>query len=187
MFRAFEELIDQLLAESEESQQEWRRLILIALGSNASVIAEAIPRVKYLIGEHEPPPPLGPAERQNRFRLVFQTLIGVFATKEHPLVVFLDDLQWADTATLELLHSLFTYPESRHLLMIRAYRDNEVDSAHPLAQAFPLGQHQEEMSRVWQFKLGPLDPTRLGEFIADTLHRDPEEIAPLVRLVKREN
>src|SRR5271165_3104292 len=96
VFRAFEQLIDQLLAESEESQQEWRRQIMAAVGSNAGVIAEAVPRVQYLIGEQESPPPLDPAERQNRFRIVFQTLLGVLAGKEHPLVIFLDDLQWAD-------------------------------------------------------------------------------------------
>jgi predicted ATPase/transcriptional regulator with GAF, ATPase, and Fis domain len=184
MFRAFEQLIDQLLAESEESQQEWRRLILTAVDSNAGVIAEAVPRVQYLIGEQESPPPLGPAERQNRFRLVFQTLMGVFATKEHPLVLFLDDLQWADTATLQLLHALFTHPESRHLLIIGAYRDNEVDSTHPLTQTFRLDEHHEEMTRLVRLRLGTLDLMALGQFIADTLHWDPEEIAPLIHLVK---
>jgi len=184
IFRAFEQLIDQLLAESEESQREWRRQILTALGSNAGVIAEAVPRVQYLIGEQESPPPLGPAERQNRFRLVFQTLLGVVASKEHPLVMFLDDLQWADPATLHLLHALFTHPESRHLLIIGAYRDNEVDSSHPLAQMFLLDERHEGMTRLERLRLGPLDLRALGEFIEDTLHRDPEEIAPLARLVK---
>jgi predicted ATPase/transcriptional regulator with GAF, ATPase, and Fis domain len=183
IFQAFEQLIDQLLAEGEESQREWRRLILNALGSNAGVIAEAVPRVRYLIGEHEPPSTVGPAERKNRFRLVFQTLIGVFATKEHPLVIFLDDLQWADAATLELLEALFTHPESRYLLIIGAYRDNEVDSTHPLARTFPLDERLQEMSRLQRLTLGPLDLTALGQFIGDTLRRNPEEIAPLVRLI----
>jgi predicted ATPase/transcriptional regulator with GAF, ATPase, and Fis domain len=184
MFRAIEQLIDQLLAESEESQQEWRRQILTALGSNAGVIAEAVPRVQYLIGEQESPPPLGPAEGQNRFRLVFQTLLGVTARKEHPLVMFLDDLQWADPATLHLLHALLIHPESRHLLIIGAYRDNEVDSSHPLAQMFLLVERQEVMTRVERLRLAPLDLGALGQFIEDTLHRNPEEIAPLTRLVK---
>src|SRR5260370_39669829 len=113
IFCAFGELVDQLLAESEESQREWRRQILTALGSNAGVLAEAVPRVKYLIGEHEAPSPLDPTERENRFRLVFQTLLGAIATQEHPLVVFLDDLQCADPRTLHLLCSLLSHSE-RH-------------------------------------------------------------------------
>jgi predicted ATPase/transcriptional regulator with GAF, ATPase, and Fis domain len=184
IFRAFEELVDQLLAESEESQREWRRQILTALGSNAGVVAEAVPRVKYLIGEHEAPPPLGPTERENRFRLVFQTLLGVVATKVHPLVIFLDDLQWADPATLHLLDSLLTHSESRHLLIIGAYRDNEVDSDHPLARMFLLPEKNDGTSRIKQLELVPLDLGALEQFIHDTLHRDRTEIAPLARLVK---
>jgi predicted ATPase/transcriptional regulator with GAF, ATPase, and Fis domain len=184
IFRAFGELVDQLLAESEESQREWRRRILTALGSNAGVVAEAVPRVRYLIGEHEAPPPLDPTERENRFRLVFQTLLGVVATKEHPLVIFLDDLQWADPATLHLLDSLLTHSESRHLLIIGAYRDNEVDSAHPLTRMFLLPEQNDKTSRIKRLKLGPLDLGALEQFIHDTLHRDRTEIAPLARLVK---
>jgi predicted ATPase len=184
MFRAIDQLIDQLLAESEESQQKWRRQILTALGSNAGVIAEAVPRIQYLIGEQESPPPLGPAEGQNRFRLVFQTLLGVVARKEHPLVMFLDDLQWADPATLHLLHALLTHPESRHLLIIGAYRDNEVDSNHLLAQMFLLVERHEVTTRVERLRLGPLDLGALAQLIEDTLHRNSEEIAPLARLVK---
>jgi predicted ATPase/transcriptional regulator with GAF, ATPase, and Fis domain len=184
IFRAFEELVDQLLAESEESQRQWRRQLLAALGSNAGVVAEVVPRVKYLIGEHEPPPPLGPTERENRFRLVFQTLLGVVATKEHPLVIFLDDLQWADPATLHLLHALLTHSESRHLLIIGAYRDNEVDSDHPLARMFLFPEQNSETDRITLLKLGPLDLEALEQFIHDTLHRDRTEIEPLTRLVK---
>src|SRR5260370_5575955 len=184
IFRTFGELVDQLLAESEESQREWRRRILSALGSNAGVVAEAVPRVRYLIGEHGAPPPLDPTERENRFRLVFQTLLGVVATKEHPLVIFLDDLQWADPATLHLLDSLLTHSERRHLLIICAYRDNEVDSAHPLWRMILLHAQTDDTSRIKRLKLGPLDLRALEQFIHDTLHRDRTEIAPLARLVK---
>jgi predicted ATPase len=184
IFRAFGELVDQLLAEREESQREWRRQILTALGSNAGVVAEAVPRVRYLIGEHEAPSPLGPTERENRFRLVFQALLGVVATKEHPLVIFLDDLQWADPATLHLLRALLTHSESRHLLIICAYRDNEVDSDHPLARMFLVPEQNGKAGRIKRLKLGPLDLRALEQFIQDTLHRDRAEIAPLARLVK---
>ena len=96
----------------------------------------------------------------------------------------MDDLQWADIATLQLLYALFTYPESGYLLIIGAYRDNEVDATHPLARTFPLEDHREELTQLERLRLGPLDLVSLGQFIGDTLHRDPEEIASLSRLVK---
>jgi predicted ATPase/transcriptional regulator with GAF, ATPase, and Fis domain len=183
--RAFDELIDQFLAETEDSQQQWQRQILTTLGSNTGVVAEAIPRLKYLIGDCEPPPPLEPAERENRFRLVFQTLLGVVATRDHPLVIFLDDLQWADPATLHLLNALISHSESRNLLVVGAYRDNEVDADHQLARMFLGAAQNREPRRIKRLELGPLDLEALEQFICDTLHRDREEIAPLAHLVKK--
>src|SRR5258708_37013650 len=115
-------------------------------------MAGGFPSVRYLIGEHGAAPPLDPAERENRFRLVVQALLGVVATKEHPLVIFLDDLQWADPAPLHLLDSLLTHSESRHLLIVGAYRDNEVDSGHPLARMFLLPEPNDETGRIKQLK-----------------------------------
>ncbi len=100
--------------------------LLDALGINGQLIVDVIPQVELVIGPQPPVPELPPTEAQNRFRMVFRHFIGVFARKEHPLALFLDDLQWADSASLGLLEELVTHPEARHLLVVGAYRDNEV-------------------------------------------------------------
>ena len=93
---------------------------------------DLVPELKLIIGEQPPVPELPPQEAQRRFQLVFRRFIGVFARPEHPLALFLDDLQWLDAATLDLLEDLLTRPDVQHLMLIGAYRDNEVDPAHPL-------------------------------------------------------
>ena len=103
-----------------------------ALGPNGRLMVDLVPELKLIIGEQPPVPELPPQEAQRRFQLVFRRFIGVFARPEHPLALFLDDLQWLDAATLDLLEDLLTQPDVRHLLLIGAYRDNEVSSAHPL-------------------------------------------------------
>ena len=108
--------------------------LLDALGPNGQLMVNLIPELALIIGEQPPVADLPPQDRQNRFQLVFRRFLGVFARAEHPLALFLDDLQWLDTATLDLIEHLVTHPEVRHLLLIGAYRDNEVGAAHPLAR-----------------------------------------------------
>jgi serine/threonine protein kinase len=132
--QALQELIRQLLTESEARLQMWKQKLLEALGSNGQVIIDVIPDVERIIGQQPPVLQLGPTESQNRFNLVFQKFLGVFTKKEHPLVIFLDDLQWADSASLKLLQLLMTDTDSQYLLLIGAYRDNEVSATHPLMQ-----------------------------------------------------
>src|SRR4028118_78987 len=128
---AFQELVKQLLTESEEQLQEWREKLLAALGINAQVVIDVIPEIEVIIGKQPAVPELGSTEAQNRFNFVFQNLIKVFTNPGHPLALFLDDLQWADGASLKLMQLLMTasYPG---LFLIGAYRDNEVSSAHSL-------------------------------------------------------
>src|SRR5712692_4770425 len=97
-------------------------------------MVDLVPELKLIIGEQPPVPELPPQEAQGRFQLVFRRFIGVFARPEHPLALFLDDLQWLDPATLDLLEDLLTSNDLQHLLLIGAYRDNEVDAAHPLVR-----------------------------------------------------
>src|SRR6202007_640341 len=97
-------------------------------------IVDIVPEVKLIIGEPPPIPQIPPQDAQRRFQMVFRQFIGVFARPEHPLAVFLDDLQWLDAATLDLLEDLLSQPDVRHLMLIGAYRDNEVDSSHPLVR-----------------------------------------------------
>lgn len=129
---AFQSLMRQILAESETSLQQWREKILAAVGAIAQVIIDVIPEVELIIGAQPLVPEVGAIEAQNRFNLVFQRFIRVFCSPKHPLVIFLDDLQWVDSATLKLIELMMTDSETQSLLLIGAYRDNEVDTAHPL-------------------------------------------------------
>src|SRR5262245_11890600 len=126
--RAFQSLIRPLLGKSEGDLARWRDALQRALGSNAGLIADLVPEVKLIIGEPPPVPELAPHDAQRRFQLVFRQFIGVFARPEHPLALFLDDLQWLDAATLDLLEDLLSRSELRNLLLIGAYRDNEVSA-----------------------------------------------------------
>ncbi|MFY0533375.1 ATP-binding protein [Nannocystis pusilla] len=126
LVQAFGELVLEILAESEPQIAAWRQHLRDALGAHGQLIADVIPQVELVIGRQPPAPELPPAEAQHRFRLVFRRFIGVFAQEEHPLVLFLDDLQWADSASLGLLADLVTHAEVRHILVVGAFRDNEV-------------------------------------------------------------
>jgi predicted ATPase/signal transduction histidine kinase/CheY-like chemotaxis protein len=180
LIQAFQELIRQLLTESEAQLQTWKQKLLDALGSNGQVIIDVIPEMELIIGEQPLVPQLGPTESQNRFNLVFQNFIGVFTNKEHPLVIFLDDLQWADTASLKLIQVLMTDPDSQYLLMIGAYRDNEVSPTHPLMQT--LEQIQQTGARVSTITLQPLSIDCVNQLIADTLNDSIERSKPLAEL-----
>ena len=119
-------------------------------------MVDLVPELKLIIGEQPPVPELPPQEAQSRFQLVFRRFIGVFARPEHPLALFLDDLQWLDAATLDLLEDLLTQPDVRHLLLIGAYRDNEVDAAHPLMRK--LDSDPTQAGRSQEITLAPLAP-----------------------------
>jgi predicted ATPase/transcriptional regulator with GAF, ATPase, and Fis domain len=179
--QAFRGLVQQLLTEGEAQLEAWRARLAEALGSGASVVAEVIPEIELVLGKQPPAPPLGPAEAQNRFRLVFQNLVGALAGREHPLVVFLDDLQWADTATLNLLEPLLSSPAVESLFLIGAYRDNEVGAAHPLVHA--VDGLEAAGVRLQRLSLGPLGLDHLTRLVRDALHGDLAEAEPLARLI----
>src|SRR5262249_44525945 len=130
--QAFQSLTRPLLGKGEADLAPWRDALREALGPNAGLIVDLVPEVKLIIGEPPPVPELASQDAQRRFQLSFRQFIGVFARPEHPLAVFLDDLQWLDAATLDLLEDLLSRSELRNLLLIGAYRDNEVTPAHPL-------------------------------------------------------
>ncbi|MBZ5537236.1 MAG: sigma 54-interacting transcriptional regulator [Acidobacteriia bacterium] len=181
LIQAFRGLIHQLLTESEERLSMFRSRLQEALGNNGGVISEVIPEVELIVGKQMLVPSLAPTEALNRFQMAFQNFVGALAQPEHPLVVFLDDLQWADTATLSLLQPFLTGPDIHHLLLIGAYRDNEVDEGHPLTRTLnSLGQAGARLHRVL---LGPLNIEDLMFLIRDTLHGDLAEVASLSRLV----
>ncbi len=183
LLQAFRELIQQLLTEDEVQVAGWRERLTEALGSGAAVLAEVVPEVVSLVGPLPTAPALGPAEAQNRLRLVFQNFLRALARRDHPLVIFLDDLQWADGATLNLLEPLLGGADLESLLLIGAYRDNEVDAAHPLTRALAKLEAAGVVTR--RLPLEPLALPDLVELVRDTLHCGPDEAEPLAGLVAR--
>jgi tRNA A-37 threonylcarbamoyl transferase component Bud32 len=132
VIQAFQQLIRQLLTESEARVAGWRARLAEALGANGQILVDVIPEVELIIGKQSPVPPLGPTEARNRFNLVMQRFVDALARPEHPLVMFIDDLQWADAASLNLVELLATDPDRKFFSIIGAYRGNEVSESHPL-------------------------------------------------------
>ncbi|HSC29691.1 MAG TPA: AAA family ATPase, partial [Vicinamibacterales bacterium] len=178
---AFRALVSQLLTQSEKQLAEWRARLSAAVGTHGGVLAEVLPEIQLVLGPQPAPPPLDPAEAQNRFRYVFQSFVGAIAQKDHPLVLFLDDLQWVDPATLDLLHAVLTASNIQHLLVIGAYRDNEVDAAHPLQLA--TERLEAAGARLRRLTLGPLTLADLTAFLCETLRSTPDEAEPLASLI----
>jgi PAS domain S-box-containing protein len=179
--QAFQSLVRSLLSQSEAELGRWRGSLSEALSSNGQLIVTLVPELELVIGKQPPVAELQPQDAQNRFQMVFRRFLEVFARKEHPLVLFLDDLQWLDAATLDLLEHLVTHPEMRHLLLVGAYRDNEVSSSHPLLRK--LEAIRKAGALVHEISLAPLAREDLGRLIADTLSCAPRRAAPLARLV----
>ncbi|MCC3407638.1 MAG: AAA family ATPase [Microcoleus sp. PH2017_10_PVI_O_A] len=179
--QAFQNLMRQLLSESSAEVRQWQAKILEALGENGQVIIDVIPELEHLIGKQAAVPAVEGNAAQNRFNLLFSKFIRVFATKEHPLVVFLDDLQWADSASLKLMQLLVGEKDTSYLLLMGAYRDNEVSGAHPLM--LTLDEIRKEAATVNQITLTPLDKFSLNHLIADTLSCPPGQAVPLTELV----
>ncbi|MBW4685719.1 MAG: AAA family ATPase [Komarekiella atlantica HA4396-MV6] len=181
LIQALQELTRQLLTESEAQLAAWREKLLMALAPNAQIIIDVIPEVELIIGKQPEVPQLGATESQNRFNLVFQKFISVFTQKEHPLVLFLDDLQWADLASLKLIQLLTTDSDSQYLLMIGAYRDNEVDTTHPLM--LMLQEIEKTDIIVKKIICEPLKITDVYQLITHTLKCDLERAKPLAELI----
>src|SRR5579863_6761185 len=179
--QAFQSLIRPLLSKGEDELRKWSDALREALEPNGLLMVDLVPELKHVIGEQPPVPELPPSEAQRRFQLVFRRFIAVFARPEHPLALFLDDLQWLDAATLDVLEDLLTRSDLRHLMLIGAYRDNEVDTAHPLTRK--LEAIRQTGARVQGVRLAPFARDDLGQWIADALRCDPADAAPLVQLV----
>ena len=139
--QAFQSLIRHLLGKSEADLAPWRAALREALGPNGRLMVDLVPELTLLIGNQPPVPELPPPQAQGRFQLVFRRFLSVFARPDHPLALFLDDVQWLDAATLALLEDLVTQPDVRHVLLIGAYRDNEVTAAHPLRRTLEALRH----------------------------------------------
>ncbi|MGD1805195.1 trifunctional serine/threonine-protein kinase/ATP-binding protein/sensor histidine kinase [Dapis sp. BLCC M126] len=180
---AFRSLMGQILSESDAELQEWKTKILEALGTNGQVMIEVIPELERVIGKQPPAPELSGSAAQNRFNLLFQKFIAVFTTKEHPLVMFLDDLQWADSASLNLMKLLMGDNETGYLMLLGAYRDNEVFPAHPLMLS--LAELQKKEATISTITLPPLAKDYINQLVAETLSCTLELANPLTKLIYR--
>ena len=180
---AFKGLARQLLTESEAQLQQWREKLRGAFGVNGQVIIDVIPEIELIVGEQPPVPELGASESQNRFNIVFSNFIRAFCTKKHPLVIFLDDLQWADSATLKLIELIVTDSDMQYLFLIGAYRDNEVSPTHPLIMT--LDGLLKDGATINYITLAPLELENISQLIADTLYSDTNSVKPLAELVMR--
>src|SRR5262245_8377638 len=179
--QAFQSLIRPFLGKSEAELTKWHNALHEALDPNGQLIVDLVPELKLIIGEQPPVAELPPQDAQRRFQLVFRRFISVFARPEHPLALFLDDLQWLDAATLDLIEDLLTQPDVQHLMVIGAYRDNEVNAVHPLTRK--LQAMRQAGAILHDIVLAPLTREDLEQLIADALHCEPDRATPLAQLI----
>jgi len=178
---ALRKLVQQLLGEPDEQVEWWRSRLLTALGSNGQIIIDVIPEVELIIGQQPPVPEVGATEAQNRFNLTFQKFVRVFCSKDHPLVIFLDDLQWIDSATLKLIELILLDEQTQYLFLIGAYRDNEVTPTHSLVSTLERLQNQGAV--LQEIILTPLALEPLSQLMAETLHHSFDTVRSLAQVV----
>jgi predicted ATPase len=163
------------------SRRRWREAILQAVGTNGQLLVGLIPQLEILIGKQPPVLEVAPQDAQNRFQLVLQRFLGAFAQPKHPVALFFDNLHWLDIATFELVEHLTSTPEVRYLLLIGAYRSNEVSPAHPLMQSIDVIRNTG--AKIHEIVLAPLGLDDVGALVADSLHCNQESARALVELV----
>ena len=166
--QALQALIRSLFGKSEAELASWSTMLTTALGPNGALMVALVPELELLIGAQPPAPKLPPRDAQRQFQLVLRRLLAVFARPEHPLALFLDDLQWLDAATLDVLEDILIQPELNHLLIVGAYRDDEVTPAHPLRRR--LASIREAGGRVQEIILNPLELDDVTLMVAESLH-----------------
>jgi PAS domain S-box-containing protein len=181
--QAFQALIQQLLGGSETQLAHWKQRLMAALGQQAQVIVNVIPALDIIIGRQADAPVMPPQETQHRFHSVFEKFVSVFATSAHPLVLVLDDLQWADAASLKLLEHLATSAGLHHVLLIGSYRSQDAHSQEALATLPEVV--REKGGRLEAIELRPLDTDALANFLAETLLTNSEKVAPLAQLLQQ--
>lgn len=177
---AFNDLILFILSMNERDMNEWAQRLRSSMGSEGKALVEVLPQLELLIGPQPTLPQLPLNEAQNRFRRVFKSFVKEFGKREHPLVMFLDDLQWSDTSSLSLLVELVSDEEICFLYLICSYRDNEVTADHPLLPV--LSELQKTDARLTEIKLAPLTLSEVTSFISDTLGRSFKDVAPIASL-----
>ncbi len=181
LLQALSDFVRRLMATNEETLGLWRQSLAAALGESGRVLTQVLPMLEQLLGPQPPVPELPSQEEQRRFHLVFQRFITALASEQHPLVLFLDDLQWADLPSLELLQLLMAEPRLQHLLLVCAWREREAPGVHPVR--LMLQALETAGTRLTSIALSPLGPADVAQLVADTLRCDPEYSAPLAQLL----
>ncbi len=183
IIQAFQGLVNQILSEGSERIERWKESLLKTLGPNGRVITDVIPEIELIIGEQPEIPALGPEQNQNRFNHVFGSFAGLLASEDHPIVLFLDDLQWADMASLNLIYLIITDKEIQNFLIIEAYRDNEVSESHPLMMS--LEKIKETGVSIHSIHLDVLDCPKVNEMVYRFLRRREKDTLSLAEIVHR--
>lgn len=179
--QAFNSFFDYLLSEPSVQLENWKQAILEAVGTHGQLLIDVFPHLATIIGEQPALPELGATETQTRFNFLCINLLHTIARKEHPFILFIDDLQWADSASLSLLKTLITHTESHYFLLIGAYRDNEVDEAHSLS--LWLKSLAEVNVTPHNLHLTSLTMQNINHLMADTLRMSSTEVHPLADLI----
>ncbi len=179
--QAFKSFVNYLLTENSRELERWKQKILKAVGNNGKILTDVIPALELIIGKQPDSPELGATEAQNRFNLVFQNFVTAISRREHPLVIFIDDWQWADAASMNLLKLLLTNRAGDHLLIIGAYRKNEVGEGHPFLLS--VEEIREESIQIHELELSNLHQEHIQQLISDVLKAETEQISDLVELI----
>ena len=183
LIQALRGLIREVSAEGQSGMERWKSRIRAALGPNGELITRVIPELELMIGPQPPLPEMGALEARNRFTTVLLDFIDLFCEKTHPLVIFLDDLQWVDTDTLKLVERIAQHPERKPLLFLGAYRDNEVEADHRLSISCEV--IKKTGQPVQTIPLKPLNPENISQLLVHTCHCRPEDAKPLAELLAR--
>lgn len=181
IIQIFTKIIQNLLGESNQGIENWKRKILSALGTNAKIIIDIIPELEFIIGKQPDYQELTGQENTNRFFIVFKKFLNIFTAKEHPIAIFIDDMQWADSASLNLLSNVLKDSNTNYLYIILAYRKNEVNASHPFSQM--LSSLDEDGIKVEKIQLQPLKIESVNMLLSDTLHLSPKKLSDLSLIV----
>ncbi len=183
IFQAFNSFINILLGENAEYLEQIKERLIESIGEEGKVLTDVLPSLELIIGPQKDVPELGGTETRNRFNYVFRKFVTGLSTEEHPIVLFIDDLQWADSSSLNLLETLMTDPENKYLLCIGAYRDNEVDASHPFI--LTVKDMKEAGAKISDIKIGNLSFEDINHLLSDALSKNVKEVKGLAELVLR--
>ena len=181
MINACQDLVGQILTESQAQLKVWRAKLLEAFSDHGQIIIDVIPQLELIVGKQPPVPELGIKESENRFSIIFQRFIQVFGSKDHPLVIFLDNLQWIDITNLKLIELIIRDPDTQYLFLIGAYRTEEIKENHPLMMT--INKLRQEQIAINQINLSPLKLEFINDLIADTLQTNSKIVKSLAELV----